>query len=93
VLSACDTGFGFGLEEGVSGLPLSFITAGVPSVVVSQWSVPDAPTAALMVEFYRHWQDRRLDKAQALRQAMLTIKQLYPDPKDWAGFMLTGDFE
>ena len=93
VLSACDTGFGFGLEEGVSGLPLSFITAGVPSVVVSQWSVPDTPTAELMVEFYRHWQDRRLDKAQALRQAMLTIKQIYPDPKNWAGFMLTGDFE
>lgn len=93
VLSACDTGFGFGLEEGVSGLPLSFITAGVPSVVVSQWSVPDAPTAELMVEFYRNWQDRKLDKAQALRQAMLTIKQIHPNPKNWAGFMLTGDFE
>ena len=31
-----------------------------------------------------------LDKAQALRQAMLTTLQTHPDPQDWAAFTLMG---
>ncbi|MDX2240704.1 MAG: hypothetical protein NW224_08485 [Leptolyngbyaceae cyanobacterium bins.302] len=33
------------------------------------------------------------DKAQALRQAMLTTKQSYPDPLNWAAFTLIGEAE
>jgi len=32
-------------------------------------------------------------KSQALRQAMLTTMQIYPDPKDWAAFTLIGEAE
>jgi tetratricopeptide (TPR) repeat protein len=53
VLSACDTGRGQITGDGVIGLSRSLITAGTPSVIVSLWSVPDAPTAELMTEFYR----------------------------------------
>lgn len=89
VLSACDTGLGRLSGDGVNGLARSFLLAGASNVIVSLWSVPDAPTAALMTEFYRQWQSG-LDKAQALRQAMLTTLKTHPDPKDWAAFTLVG---
>ncbi|MEM0978690.1 MAG: tetratricopeptide repeat protein [Cyanobacteria bacterium P01_H01_bin.58] len=92
VLSACDTGRGRITGDGVVGLSRSFIAAGVPSVVVSLWAVPDAPTADLMTEFYRQL-DQGQTKAQALRQAMLMTMQDHPDPKDWAAFTLIGESE
>ncbi|HEY9747364.1 MAG TPA: CHAT domain-containing tetratricopeptide repeat protein [Allocoleopsis sp.] len=92
VLSACDTGQGRITGDGVVGLSRSLISAGVPSVIVSLWKVPDEPTATLMTEFYRQLQ-RQPDKAQALRQAMLATKASYPDPLDWAAFMLMGEAE
>jgi CHAT domain-containing protein len=92
VLSACDTGRGRITGDGVIGLSRSLITAGVPSVIVSLWSVPDAPTADLMSEFYRQWQQNP-DKAKALRQAMLITMQSHPNPRDWAAFTLIGEAE
>ena len=92
VLSACKTGQGTLTGDGVIGLSRSLITAGVPSVVVSLWSVPDDPTALLMTTFYKKFQ-MVPDKAQALRQAMLTTKAKYPDPLNWAAFTLIGESE
>ena len=89
VLSACNTGRGKITGDGVIGLSRSFMSAGVPSVVVSLWQVPDAPTSALMIAFYQNLL-QKMDKAQALRQAMLTTLKVYPNPQDWAGFMLVG---
>jgi len=90
VLSACDTGRGRITGDGVIGLSRSLITAGVPSIIVSLWKVPDDPTAFLMTEFYKNLKTSP-DKAQALRQAMLTTKQDYPDPLNWAAFTLIGE--
>ncbi|HEY9601698.1 MAG TPA: CHAT domain-containing tetratricopeptide repeat protein [Allocoleopsis sp.] len=90
VLSACNTGRGKITGDGVIGLSRSLISAGVPSVLVSLWSVPDAPTAQLMTEFYQNLQ-KNPDKAQALRQAMLTIMKQHPNPKNWAAFTLIGE--
>ncbi|BAY64566.1 TPR repeat-containing protein [Calothrix brevissima NIES-22] len=92
VLSACDTGRGRISGDGVIGLSRSLISAGVPSVLVSLWSVPDAPTAQLMTEFYQNLQ-KSTDKAQALRQAMLTTMKNNPNPVDWAAFTLIGEAE
>ncbi|ACC84981.1 CHAT domain-containing protein [Nostoc punctiforme] len=92
VLSACDTGRGRISGDGVIGLSRSLISAGVPSVLVSLWSIPDAPTALLMTEFYQNLQ-KGSDKAQALRQAMLKTIQKYPQPKYWAAFTLIGEAE
>lgn len=92
VLSACDTGRGRITGDGVIGLSRSLIAAGVPSVIVSLWSVPDAPTATLMTQFYQNLQ-LSSDKAQALRQAMLTTLKQHPDPRDWAAFTLIGEAE
>jgi CHAT domain-containing protein len=89
VLSACDTGRGRITGDGVVGLSRSLIQAGVPSLVVSLWKVPDESTAYLMQQFYQNLQNSP-DKAQALRQAMLDTMQQYPQPIDWAAFTLIG---
>ncbi|MBD1910371.1 MULTISPECIES: CHAT domain-containing tetratricopeptide repeat protein [unclassified Leptolyngbya] len=92
VLSACDTGRGRITGDGVLGLSRSFIAAGASSVVVSLWAVPDDATAVLMTAFYRNLQQNP-DKAQALRQAMLTTMQQYPSSREWAAFTLIGEAE
>ena len=89
VLSACDTGRGRITGDGVVGLSRSFLAAGVPSVMVSLWQVPDEATSALMLSFYQ----QRLtgdDNAHALRQAMLSMLDEYPAPLNWAAFTLVG---
>ena len=91
VLSACDTGLGNITSDGVIGLSRSLFEAQVPSVVVSLWAVPDAPTANLMIEFYHQWQQEGLAKAEALQQAMLLTMETHPDPRDWAAFTLIGE--
>ena len=40
---------------------------------------------------FTDWQEKKLDKAQALRQAMLTTIKNYSNPKDWAAFTLIGE--
>lgn len=90
VLSACDTGRGRISGDGVIGLSRSFMAAGAVSVIVSLWKVPDKPTADLMLTFYQTYQ-KVPDKAQALRQAMLTTLAKYPTPRDWAAFTLIGE--
>ncbi|GAB4289537.1 MAG: hypothetical protein Fur0025_24050 [Oscillatoriaceae cyanobacterium] len=92
VLSACETAKGRITGDGIIGLSRSLIAAGVPSVIVSLWQVPDAPTAALMTAFYQNMQQNP-DKARALRQAMLSTIQQHPEPKNWAAFTLIGESE
>ncbi|NJK73811.1 MAG: CHAT domain-containing protein [Richelia sp. CSU_2_1] len=92
VLSACNTGRGKISGDGVLGLSRSFIAAGVSSIVVSLWFVPDAPTADLMVEFYRQLQQNS-NKAAALRQAMLATMKRHPQPSNWAAFISIGEAE
>ena len=43
-----------------------------------------------MTQFYQNLQ-QNLDKAQALRQAMLTTMNQYPQPLQWAAFTLIGE--
>ena len=90
VLSACDTGQGRITGDGVVGLSRSLIAAGTPSVIVSLWAIPDVPTADLMTEFYLQRQQGQ-NKAQSLRQAMLTTMKTHPEPANWAAFTLIGE--
>ncbi|MEC4811917.1 MAG: CHAT domain-containing tetratricopeptide repeat protein [Scytonema sp. PMC 1069.18] len=90
VLSACNTGRGRVTGDSVVGLSRSFISAGVSSIVVSLWAVPDTPTAFLMKTFYQNLENN-FDKAQALRQAMLTAKEQNPNLQAWAAFILIGE--
>ncbi len=66
------------------------ISPGVPNVTVSLWSVRDGSTSDLMPEFYCQLKDNP-NQASALRQAMLKTMSNYPQPKDWAAFILIGE--
>ncbi|CCI33340.1 CHAT domain-containing protein [Microcystis sp. T1-4] len=89
IFSACETGLGITVSEGVLGFANNFIYLGVPSVVVSQWQVPDQSTSELMIEFHKNLISGQ-DKSKALRQAMLKTMKNNPDPINWAGFILIG---
>lgn len=91
VLSACQTGLGQTHDAGIVGLARAFQLAGVPRVVMSLWSVNDAASDELMQAFMRHLlAEGQPTPAEALRQAMLEIKQKHPDPAKWAAFMVFG---
>ncbi len=96
VLSACNTGLGkLSRGEGIVGISRAFMYAGVPSLVVSLWSVDDKATSEIMKSFYKHLQIG-LNKKQALRQAKIeylnTASGNSNDPFYWAPFILIGDW-
>jgi CHAT domain-containing protein len=86
VLSQSEMSRGRVWGQGVMAVSQGWIAAGIPSLVVSLGSFPQTPSAFLMGEFYRNRQHLG-DQIQALRQAILTTKQTYPHPRNWA--MLT----
>jgi CHAT domain-containing protein/tetratricopeptide (TPR) repeat protein len=91
VLSACDTGLGeIQAGEGVFGLRRSFVLAGAKTLVMSLWKVPDRSTQELMVDLYKRIL-RGEERAEALRQAQLTLKARRPHPGDWGAFICQGD--
>lgn len=92
VLSGCDSGLGTITGDGMIGLSRAFMSAGVPSAIVSLGYVADEATAFLMTEFYGNLSSRQ-NKAQALRNAMLATMKQYPNPKDWGTFTLIGEPE
>ena len=99
VLSACQTAGGrVGAGEGVIGMTWALFVAGSPTTLVSQWKVDTRSTSKLMVEFHGNLQRQRqqgsvVRKAEALRQAMLTLlrSEEYELPYYWAPFVLIGD--
>ena len=95
VLSACQTGLGQRLGgEGILGMNWAWFAAGVPSTVVTQWSVADDSTAELMKTFYKELAGGAA-KAEALRQAQLVLlkDRKTRHPFNWAPFILIGDFD
>ena len=95
VLSACRTALGKEIRgEGLMSLTRAFMAAGVPRVVASLWSVPDAATAELMKRFYRGMITDGLEPATALQKAQESLRKdrRWSAPYFWAGFTLHGDW-
>jgi CHAT domain-containing protein/Tfp pilus assembly protein PilF len=99
VLSACETARGrVTTGEGVIGLAWAFFVAGVPTTIVSQWSVASDSTAALMIAFHRARKNAEktgdpFGTARALQRAELKLlhNPKYSAPFYWAGFITLGD--
>ena len=99
VLSACDTGLGeIRAGEGVFGLRRAFQVAGVRTVIMSLWPVEDVATRQWMEALYRARLGDRLDTAEAVRQASLTLirerraRGQSTDLFYWAAFVAAGDW-
>jgi CHAT domain-containing protein/Tfp pilus assembly protein PilF len=97
VLSACETGLGtVRAGEGVFGLRRAFAQAGVRSLVMSLWSVPDLETRELMVSFYCNLRQSGHNRSEALRRAALEAMGVaktrygWPNPFYWGAFVFLG---
>lgn len=95
-LSACETGRGEEVTgQGVMGLRASVMAAGSRSMLMSLWRVPNEATTKLMEEFYRNLWTKKMNKAEALRQAQSAVRDhpsgKYRDANYWAGWALVGE--
>lgn len=107
VLSACNTAAGEGAgAEAVSGLGRAFFYAGSRALLVTHWPVETRSAKILVTNiFERYGADPALTRAEALRQAMLSLHDSpgYVDPGTkkivfsfahpifWAPYALVGD--
>jgi CHAT domain-containing protein len=94
-ISACESGRGKVYRgEGLLGLTRSFMYAGAPRIVCSQWKVDDRATQALMVKFYELWKDPQSGRsaASALRAARAHVRgrKGWEHPYYWAAWTLWG---
>ena len=89
-LSGCATGLSVVADgDELLGLVRGLIYAGAQSALVTLWDVQDYSTAQFMTAFYGHLADHA-DKAVAMQQAALDLREVYPHPYYWAPFVLTG---
>ena len=92
VLSACETATGD--KRAALGLAGMAVRAGARSTLATLWSVNDRATAKLMSDFYHELSDRHHTKANAVRQAQLSLLQTrgYEHPFYWASYVLLGNW-
>ncbi|MEM1177886.1 MAG: CHAT domain-containing tetratricopeptide repeat protein [Acidobacteriota bacterium] len=90
VLSGCGTGLNAveGADELV-GLTRGLLYAGARAVLVTLWDVHDRSTAELMRRLYGHLATGA-GPAEALRAAMRSHREDFPQPYYWAPFVLVG---
>jgi CHAT domain-containing protein len=96
ILSACQTGLDKYYEsEGAVGLARSFIAAGVPLVVASQWPVDSDATANLMISFHQY-RKSGLDTFDSMQKAQVDMlrgsDEAYRSPYYWAAFLCVGGY-
>jgi len=92
VLSACETARGD--NRAALGLAGVAVRSGARSTLATLWKVFDASTAELMTRFYEAWSQEGVTKAQALRQAQLSLLEdpQFSLPYFWAPFVLLGNW-
>ena len=91
-LSGCGTGMNvvIGGDE-LIGLVRGLFYAGAQTLMVSLWEVHDQSTAEFMRDFYQGYKDSA-NKANALRNAVLKLKEKHRHPYYWGAFALVGKF-
>jgi CHAT domain-containing protein/tetratricopeptide (TPR) repeat protein len=89
-LSACETGMNtVAPGDELMGLTRGFFSAGSPTVMMSLWTIDDAATAELMVQFYRELAKTK-SPAAALRVAQIKLMDQRPHPFFWSPFVVVG---
>jgi CHAT domain-containing protein len=92
ILSACQTATGD--KRAALGLAGVAVRSGARSTLATLWSIQDQSTADFMTEFYQAINQPNVSKAQALRQAQLSLlhSPQYQNPYYWAPFVLVGNW-
>jgi CHAT domain-containing protein len=92
VLSACQTAQGD--DRAALGMAGVAIRSGARSTLASLWTVNDASTAEFVTQFYQGLTQNQLTRAEAVRQAQLTLLRNpnYNHPYYWAAFTLIGSW-
>jgi CHAT domain-containing protein len=93
VLSACKTATSD--RYATLGLAGIAVRSGARSTVASLWSVDDQATSELMIKFYDELVNQNVTKAEALRQAQLSVLRdpnYREHPYFWAPFVLLGNW-
>lgn len=97
-MQACVSGLA---EEGAGGdalgLEWSLLMVGAHSILSTHWNVKASTAADFCLRFYDNWLNKRLTRAQAWREAMLSMMdQTAPfkgkNVDQWAPFTLCGDW-
>ena len=88
-LSACDSGRGKTSAEGIYGLQRAFKKAGAGTIVMSLWEASDVASAMFMSEFYKRLVSSGGDVEMAFRAAQACVREHYPEPFYWAGYVMT----
>ena len=92
VLSACETNVGIRRAgQGIQSLQSALHAAGARAAITSLWKVDDAATHRLFELFYTKLWKEKLGKADALWQAKMALRAVGHPPRDWAGWILSGD--
>ena len=93
VLSACETATGD--TDATLGLAGIAVRAGARSTVASLWAVDDSATVSLMTNFYQKLATGNITKAEALRQAQISVLQddAFSHPFFWSAFILVGNWQ
>jgi CHAT domain-containing protein len=102
-LSACETALGGGQDA--NGLEIEGFGAlaqkqGARGVIATLWPVADESTGIFMQQFYRLRQEKKLTKAEAMRQVQTAFIRgsassasgTYSHPYFWAPFILMGNW-
>ena len=92
VLSACETAEGD--RRATLGLAGIAVRSGARSTIASLWQLQDSVAPLLMEEFYNALFDEGLTKAEALRQAQLSIlrRPEFTAPLFWGPVVLVGNW-
>jgi len=90
VLSGCSTGAHAVLPgDELFGFARAWLRAGARGLVLSLWPAEDQSTCQLMEAFYRELLHGAPPPA-ALRAAALRVREQFPHPLHWAGFLFMG---
>jgi CHAT domain-containing protein len=91
-LSACESAlFRFDLNDNLYGLAAAFLRAGARAVLGALWPVRAEVASLFFLEFYSEIGAGH-DKLFSYRQAQSTTRLKYPEYRDWAAFILIGDW-
>ncbi|HEY9908085.1 MAG TPA: CHAT domain-containing protein, partial [Thermosynechococcaceae cyanobacterium] len=92
VLSACQTAEGD--NRAILGMAGMAVRAGARSTIATLWAVNDESTATFATQFYKALTQSQVNKAEAVRQAQLSLIQSsrFKHPYFWASYTLIGNW-